>query len=160
MRVKLWQRCALRAASFNALILALGCAPSAPAGALRVGVLARPHRVHRGSRRPNTAIQPGRSGPAGGHYSTARDFLKLANALAGHRLLDSTHTAALYGARYAGGPDFRANGGGPGVNAEFSIYPSGEVMVVLSNYDPPAATEVAQLIRGLIGRRHFVSPRP
>jgi ketosteroid isomerase-like protein len=37
------------------------------------------------------------------------------------------------------------------VNAEFSIFPSGDVMVVLSNYDPPAATEVAQHIRSLIG---------
>ena len=102
-------------------------------------------------RRPNTEIQPGRSGPAGGHYSTAGDFLKLAIAIAGHRLLDSTHTVALYGARYARGEDFRANGGGPGVNAEFSIFPSGDVMVVLSNYDPPAATEVAQYVRALLG---------
>jgi len=102
-------------------------------------------------RRSNADIQPGRSGPAGGHYSTAGDFLKLANAIAGHRLLDSSHAAALYGARYARGEDFRANGGGPGVNAEFSIFPSGEVLVVLSNYDPPAATEVAQHIRSLMG---------
>jgi CubicO group peptidase (beta-lactamase class C family) len=110
------------------------------------------------ARRPNIAIQPGRSGPAGGHYSTAGDFLKLASALAEHRLLDSTHTTALYGARYARGDDFRANGGGPGVNAELSIFPSGQVMVVLSNYDPPAATEVALYIRSLLGR--FVAGGP
>jgi len=102
--------------------------------------------------RSNAAIQPGRSGPAGGHYSTAGDLLKLAQALATHRLLDSARTAAVYGARYAAGDDFRANGGGPGVNAEFSIFPSGDVMVVLSNYDPPAATEVARFIRGRLGR--------
>jgi CubicO group peptidase (beta-lactamase class C family) len=110
------------------------------------------------ARRPNIAIQPGRSGPAGGHSSTAGDFLKLASALAEHRLLDSTHTTALYGARYARGDDFRANGGGPGVNAELSIFPSGQVMVVLSNYDPPAATEVALYIRSLLGR--FVAGGP
>ncbi len=98
-------------------------------------------------RRPNTAIQPGRSGPAGGHLSTAGDLLRLAGALAAHRLLDSAHTVALYGARYGRGEDFRVNGGGPGVNAEFSIYPSGDVVVVLANCDPPAATEVAEFFR-------------
>ena len=72
------------------------------------------------------------------------------NAIISHRLLDSAHTAALLGARYASETDFRSNGGGPGVNAEFSIYPSGHVMVVLSNYDPPSATAVAQYIRSLI----------
>jgi CubicO group peptidase (beta-lactamase class C family) len=103
-----------------------------------------------GVRRPNASIQPGMSGPAGDHYSTVGDFLKLANAIMSHRLLDSAHTAALLGTRYASGTDFRSNGGGPGVNAEFSIYPSGAVMVVLSNYDPPSATAVAEYIRSLI----------
>lgn len=101
-------------------------------------------------RRPNTGSQAGMSGPAGDHYSTVGDFLKLATALTSYRLLDSTRTTALLGARYASGSDFRANGGGPGVNAEFSIFPSGEVMIVLSNYDPPAATGIAQYIRSLI----------
>lgn len=106
-----------------------------------------------GVRKPNTGIQPGMSSPAGDHYSTVGDFVKLANALTSRRLLDSAHTAALLGARYSSGNDFRANGGGPGVNAEFSIFPSGDVMVVLSNYDPPAATTVAQYIRSLIMTR-------
>src|SRR5687767_1304922 len=113
---------------------------------------AGPRAASTAPRRSNAAIQPGRSGPAGGHYSTAGDLLKLAQALATHRLLDSARTAAVYGARFAAGDDFRANGGGPGVNAEFSIFPSGDVMVVLSNYDPPAATEVARFIRGRLGR--------
>jgi hypothetical protein len=86
------------------------------------------------------------------------DFLKLATALLGHRLLDSSRTAAVLGARYASGQDFRANGGGPGVNAEFSIFPSGEVMVVLSNYDPPAGTAVAQYLRSLIAPPAATAP--
>jgi CubicO group peptidase (beta-lactamase class C family) len=102
------------------------------------------------ARRPNASLQAGMSSPAGDHYSTVGDFLRLANALTSYRLLDSTHTTALLGARYATGKDFRANGGGPGVNAEFSIFPSGDVVVVLSNYDPPAATDVAEFIRSLI----------
>ena len=103
-----------------------------------------------GVRRPNTGSQAGMSSPAGDHYSTIGDFLRLAAALTSYRLLDSTHTTALLGARYASGNDFRANGGGPGVNAELSIFPSGDVVVVLSNYDPPAATDVAQYIRSLL----------
>ncbi|MBA3341305.1 MAG: beta-lactamase family protein, partial [Gemmatimonadaceae bacterium] len=54
-----------------------------------------------GIRRPNTSFQAGVSGPAGDHYSTVVDFLKLANALVSHRLLDSARTAAVLGARYA-----------------------------------------------------------
>jgi hypothetical protein len=101
-------------------------------------------------RRPNTAIQPGRSGPAGGDLTTVGDLFRLARALRGFRLLDSTHTMTLFGPRYQRGDDFRANGGGPGVNAEFSMYPTGYTLVVLSNYDPPAATEVAEYIRALL----------
>src|SRR5205823_5400316 len=56
-----------------------------------------------GVRRPNTDIQPGMSGPAGDHYSTVGDFLKLATALTSRRLLDSARTAAVLGARYSGG---------------------------------------------------------
>jgi D-alanyl-D-alanine carboxypeptidase len=105
------------------------------------------------ARRPNTAFAAGLSGPAGDHYSTVGDFLRLAAAIASRQLLDSARTTALLGARYARGTDFRANGGGPGVNAEFSIFPTGDVVVVLSNYDPPAATEVAAFIRALIQPR-------
>jgi CubicO group peptidase (beta-lactamase class C family) len=99
------------------------------------------------TRIPNTLFQAGMSGPAGDDFSSAGDFLKLAKALTSNRLLDSSRTAAVLGQRYAAGGDFRANGGGPGVNVEFSIYPLGDVIVVLSNYDPPAATTIAQFIR-------------
>jgi len=54
------------------------------------------------------------------------------------------------GQRFASGTDYRSNGGGPGVNAELSIYPTGDVMIVLSNYDPPSATDVAEFIRALL----------
>jgi CubicO group peptidase (beta-lactamase class C family) len=112
-----------------------------------------------GTRRPNTWSQAGMSSPAGGDYSTVGDFLKLAEALLSHKLLDSVRTAAVLGARYAAGQDFRANGGGPGTNAEFSIFPGGEVIVVLSNYDPPAATAVAQYLRSLVAPPVAAKPR-
>lgn len=116
-----------------------------------------------GPRRPNTDSKPGLSSPAGDHFSTVGDFLRLAHALTTYQLLDSARTAAVLGARYARGVDFIANGGSAGVNAEFSIFPTGEVVVVLSNYDPPSATEVAQFIRGLVrpqqaSRTHFDGP--
>jgi hypothetical protein len=47
------------------------------------------------------------------------------------------------------------------VNAEFSICPTGEVLIVLANYDPPSATTIAQYIRSLIrptGTPHARSP--
>jgi D-alanyl-D-alanine carboxypeptidase len=102
-------------------------------------------------RRPNTSFAPGLSGPAGDHYSTVGDFLRLANALRSGKLLDSVQTTAMLSPRWKSGLDFRANGGGPGVNAEFSMYPTGEVVVVLSNYDPPSATAVADFIRAIVG---------
>ena len=98
-------------------------------------------------RHPNSATEAGMSGPAGDDYSTAQDFINLAHALTSHLLLDSARTVAVLGPRFAAGGDYRANGGGPGVNAEFSIFPTGEVLIVLSNYDPPAATVIAQFVR-------------
>lgn len=110
-------------------------------------------------RQPNTDFQPGLTGPAGDHFSTAADYLRLARALTSGRLLDSAHTTLLRprGDRTAA---FRANGGGPGVNAEFSVLTGGEVVVVLSNYDPPAATEVATFIRALIAHGEAARHRP
>ena len=41
---------------------------------------------------------------------------------------------------------FGHGGGAPGMNGELLIFPSGYVVVALSNMDPPAATEVARFI--------------
>jgi CubicO group peptidase (beta-lactamase class C family) len=106
-----------------------------------------------GQKHPNTPFQAGVASSAGDYFSTVADFKLLAKAILGNRLLDSARTKALLGARYASGEDFRSNGGGPGANAEFSIYPNGYVMIVLANYDPPAATSVAQAIRALISTK-------
>ena len=43
------------------------------------------------------------------------------------------------------------NGGGPGIAAQFDIYPElGYTVIVLSNYDPPAMIKVLSKIRTLI----------
>jgi D-alanyl-D-alanine carboxypeptidase len=117
-----------------------------------------------GARTPNTNTLPYRGTAAGGGYSTVGDLLKFATALMGHKLLNVENTALLIsgkvdtggGRMYAYGfDDARKDGvgsvghggGAPGMNGELRIYPqSGYVVAVLSNLDPPAATQVSNFI--------------
>jgi CubicO group peptidase (beta-lactamase class C family) len=112
----------------------------------------------------NESTLPYRGTPAGGGYSTVGDLARFAAALREHRLLDPAHTALLLagkvetgsGARYAygffdrvvGGRRFVGPGGGaPGMNGELAFEPNGGyLVVVLSNFDPPAAGRVATFI--------------
>jgi D-alanyl-D-alanine carboxypeptidase len=113
---------------------------------------------------PNADTLPYRGTSAGGGYSTVGDLLKFADALMGHRLLNSESTALLItgkvdsggGRMYAYGfEDGRKDGigavghsgGAPGMNGDLRIYPqSGYVIAVLSNLDPPAATQVSAFL--------------
>ena len=116
-------------------------------------------------RRPNLDALPGRGSPAGGGYSTAGDLLGFANALLDHRLLSRDSTERVlsgkvatprgkygygFSERFAGERRVVGhNGGFPGVNAELQILPeTRDVVIVLSNYDPPAASQVADRIVG------------
>ena len=112
----------------------------------------------------NAPTLPYRGTPAGGGYSTVGDLARFAVALREHRLLDSAHTALLLagkvaigpGVQYAygffdrvvGGRRFVGHGGGaPGMNGDLAFEPNGGyVIVVLSNFDPPAAGRVAAFI--------------
>ena len=112
----------------------------------------------------NAPTLPYRGTAAGGGYSTVGDLARFAAALREHRLLDAAHTATLLagkievgqGARYAygffdrvvGGRRFVGHGGGaPGMNGELTFEPNGGyVVVVLSNFDPPAAGQMAAFI--------------
>lgn len=78
----------------------------------------------------NIYTLPGRGSSAGGGYSTAEDMLRLLNWLK---------------------PDGLGIGGGaPGINA--AVEAAGEwQVIVLSNYDPPAAEEVAGNVRKMLG---------
>lgn len=93
-----------------------------------------------GSRRQNIYTRPARGSSAGGGYSTATDLLKYAQALASGKF----------------GPprnDLGVAGGAPGINAELdSGLSGGYTVIVLANYDPPAAEDVAQAIRNLVRR--------
>jgi len=94
----------------------------------------------------NIYTAPARGSSAGGGYASAPDLLKFAAALEDGKLLDAAGTAQVLG------PGIGVAGGAPGINADLEIDPqSGYVLVVLSNYDPPSAENVARQIRGWIG---------
>jgi len=112
----------------------------------------------------NAPTLPYRGTPAGGGYSTVGDLARFAVALREHRLLDSAHTALLLGGKVAIGPGVRYaygffdrvvggrrfvghGGGAAGMNGDLAFEPNGGyVVVVLSNFDPPAAGQVAAFI--------------
>ncbi len=115
--------------------------------------------------RPNTDTLPYRGTSAGGGYCTVEDFLRFANALTNHKLLNAQNSDLLTtgkvdtprGAKYAFGfmdadsgtpmRHFGHGGGAPGMNGDLQIFPqSGYVIVVLSNLDPPAASRISDFI--------------
>ncbi len=114
---------------------------------------------------PNTDTLPYRGTSAGGGYCTVSDFLRFANALTNHKLLNAQNTDLLTtgkvdtprGDKYAFGfmdngagtatRHFGHGGGAPGMNGDLQIFPqSGYVIVVLSNLDPPAASRISDFI--------------
>jgi D-alanyl-D-alanine carboxypeptidase len=118
-----------------------------------------------GELRPNTDTLPYRGTSAGGGYCTVEDFLRFANALTNHQLLNAQNTDLLTsgkvdttrGAKYAFGfmdndagtamRHFGHGGGAPGMNGDLQIFPqTGYVIVVLSNLDPPAASRISDFI--------------
>jgi CubicO group peptidase (beta-lactamase class C family) len=118
-----------------------------------------------GSLVSNAETLPYRGLPAGGGYSTVEDLARFAMALREHRLLDPAHTELLLkgkvdmgmqgmlyaygftdrvlaGRRFVGHP-----GGALGMSGDLVFEPAGGyVVVVLSNFDPPAATELTGYI--------------
>ncbi len=108
--------------------------------------------------------------PAGGGYASANDLFGFANALYDGRLIDAKHReemttfkiqeapnegyAYLYADRRVNGQRYIGhNGGAPGINAEFSVFPdSGYTVIVLSNTNANA-TPVADQVRQWVGYR-------
>ena len=94
-------------------------------------------------RRNNESTRPARGSSAGGGYSTAKDLLSFTKAIADGKLTSispETGKPALAGMGIAGGA--------PGINGALEFDPkSGNTIIVLSNYDPPAAEKTAQQIR-------------
>ena len=117
--------------------------------------------------KPNTSTLPWRGSSAGGGDSTVGDLLRFDQALRNNKLVNAEQTRTITtgkaspprfpaNAKYAYGFSDRNsggdrivghNGGAPGMNAQLDIHwNSGYTVVVLSNLDPPAATEWAKYI--------------
>lgn len=95
-------------------------------------------------RRSNMYSRPARGSSAGGGYATAMDLFHFARALRTGKLLGPLEK------EWFAGPQAYA-GGAPGINAELDMDPvPGWTVVVIGNYDPPAAGELAQKIGGLL----------
>jgi CubicO group peptidase (beta-lactamase class C family) len=101
-----------------------------------------------GARRANIYLMPARGSSAGGGYSTAEDLLRFAIALRENRLVRADTLSKT--SAHAGGA-YGVAGGSPGVNAELFFGPD-YIIIVLSNYDPPAAERVSRQIRGWLAR--------
>lgn len=98
--------------------------------------------------RENTSTLPLRGSSAGGGYSTARDLLRLDDALRQGMIGDAAVLARIT-MRGPGGRVLLANGGGPGANVEISRI-GDYTVIVLANLEPPAATDVLQRIRAAL----------
>jgi CubicO group peptidase (beta-lactamase class C family) len=98
-------------------------------------------------RRNNIYTRPARGSSAGGGYSTVDDLLKLVVALKANKLLAPKTSEEINESGIA------IAGGAPGINALVEINPETDyVIIVLSNYDPPAAGKVARKINSFLGR--------
>jgi len=103
-------------------------------------------------RQNNINTLPARGSSAGGGYSTAADMLRFSQALLADKLLPKRWTDWLFNGKLdAPGPrNIGIAGGAPGINAVLEIAPPYTV-VVMSNFDPPAAMEVGTEVRKLLG---------
>ena len=116
----------------------------------------------------NYFVTPSRGGPAGGGYSTVEDLLRFDIALRSNQLLDQEHFAILttgkvdrtpdkkyaylFEEQYINGHRVIGHGGGaPGINSQLRMYMDlGYTVVVMSNYDPPAAGNVVNKLAELL----------
>src|SRR5258706_9423176 len=96
-------------------------------------------------RHSNINTLPARGSSAGGGFSTAADLVRLSQALLADRLMPKRWTDWLFSGNLdgAGKRNIGVAGGSPGVNAVLEIEPP-YTLVVLSNYDPPSAEEIAR----------------
>lgn len=113
-------------------------------------------------------ISPVKGGAAGGAYSTAEDLLRFSLALRQNKLLspEMTNTALTGKVEYTltrkyaygfandivnGQRIIFHDGGANGISTEFDFYPDiGYTIIVLSNYDHPAARPVVKKAQELI----------
>jgi CubicO group peptidase (beta-lactamase class C family) len=120
-----------------------------------------------GARRNNLFMHVIKGGPAGGGYSTVEDLLRFDIALRQNKFFSAAQRDILIsgkvdamGGKYAygfmdhtiNGKRIVGHGGGfPGINSQLDIYlDNGYTVAVMSNYDPPAAQNVAGKLREIL----------
>jgi len=96
------------------------------------------------ARKSNRDLMPARGSSAGGGYATAMDLLRFTRALP--TLLSRSDYLEMAGDP----PGIGWGGGAPGVNAVVELE-GPYTIVVLSNYDPPAAEYVGRQARRALG---------
>jgi CubicO group peptidase (beta-lactamase class C family)/predicted aspartyl protease len=103
-------------------------------------------------RQSNINTLPARGSSAGGGYSTAADLLRFSQALLADKLLPKRWTDWIFTGKFdaTGHRNIGVAGGSPGVNAVLEIEPPYTV-IVMSNFDPPAAMEVGAEVRKILG---------
>jgi CubicO group peptidase (beta-lactamase class C family) len=127
-----------------------------------------PHPLTGAEKWNNLYLHVVKGGPAGGCFSTVLDLVRFAEGLRSEKLLNAQYTAMMTEGKVAPDPEnpdglyaygieerkypserVVGHGGGfAGINGKLDIYwKSGYVVAVLSNYDPPAAENVADRIR-------------
>ncbi len=131
-----------------------------------------------GVRRTNLFLHSFKGGPAGGGFSTVEDLFRFASALTAHKLLSQKYTDLIttgkvnlprdaetkyaYGfqeERVNGQRQIGHNGGFPGINSELRIFPDlGYTVAVMANYDPPAASRVAERVSELLTGGNIPKP--
>jgi CubicO group peptidase (beta-lactamase class C family)/predicted aspartyl protease len=104
------------------------------------------------TRQSNINTLPARGSSAGGGYSTAVDLLRFSQALLADKLLPKKWTDWMFTGKFdaTGHRNIGVAGGSPGVNAVLEIEPPYTV-IVMSNFDPPAAMEVGAEARKILG---------
>jgi CubicO group peptidase (beta-lactamase class C family) len=104
------------------------------------------------ARQSNINTLPARGSSAGGGYSTAADMLRFSQALLADKLLPKRWTDWIFTGKLdaPGKRGIGVAGGAPGINAVLEIAPPYTV-IVMSNFDPPSAEEVAREARKTLG---------
>jgi D-alanyl-D-alanine carboxypeptidase len=101
-----------------------------------------------GPLRNNFYSRPARGSSAGGGYSTAQDMLKFANALHERKLVIPNFAARTGSAPPRDRDGLGIAGGAPGINSTLDTGVAGHyTVIVMSNYDPPSAMNLAKQIR-------------
>ena len=96
----------------------------------------------------NNQLHPCRGSAAGGGYSTLDDLQKFVNALSENRLLSKESTDLVINRfhpdKHKRDDKYRAAGGSIGINAALTAnFKNNTLVIVLSNYDPPTASNIA-----------------